>query len=208
MQIKPHSLILFQGDSVTDCDRKFESMIDLGKGYPNMIAGALWAKQPDDGLKFINRGISGNRTKDLYMRWVGDCINLQPDYVSILIGINDVWREFDSNDATPIEDFETNLRNVLDLTKRETDAKIIMMEPFVLPYPLDRIKWLDTLAKRRELIKNLSKEYGATFVPLYDKLHEIGKKIGYTYLAQDGVHPTPFGHAVIAKQWMDIVLND
>ena len=137
MQIKPRSLILFQGDSVTDCDRKFESMIDLGKGYPNMIAGALWAKQPDDGLKFINRGISGNRTKDLYMRWVGDCINLQPDYVSILIGINDVWREFDSNDATPIEAFETNLRNVLDLTKRETDAKIIMMEPFVLPYPME-----------------------------------------------------------------------
>src|SRR4051812_13548877 len=96
-QLKQGDKVLFQGDSITDCGRNREVATDLGKGYPLMVAAAFGAAYPEMGVTFINRGIGGNRVVDLQSRWQEDCIDLQPDWVSIYIGINDCWRRYDKN---------------------------------------------------------------------------------------------------------------
>ena len=103
--INPGDLILFQGDSVTDCGRSRDSDDQLGSGYANMIAAQFAVRFPELKARFVNRGVSGNRVKDLAARWDEDCIALQPDVVSILIGINDTWRRFDSQDPTSAENY-------------------------------------------------------------------------------------------------------
>ena len=133
--------VLFQGDSVTDAGRIRENPADLGQGYPQYAAGLLQKRYPEISWEFINRGIGGNRTGDLLARWRTDCIDLQPDLVSILIGINDTWRTFDQNDPTSVERFEENYRRLLEDVQAHTHAKILMLEPFVLRDTLDKDAW-------------------------------------------------------------------
>ena len=133
--IKDGEKVLFIGDSVTDCGRsRSANSKDLGAGYPMFIASFVKAMYPEKDITFINRGISGNRTRDLMKRWKEDCIDLNPDWVSILIGINDTWRRYDSNDPMTVEEFESNYRSLLERTNTETNARLILMEPFVY-YP-------------------------------------------------------------------------
>ena len=98
-------IILFQGDSITDCGRSREVDYAMGNGYATFVGGALSAAEPY-AYKFYNRGISGNRVVDLYARMKIDMINLKPDYMSILIGINDVWHELDSKNGVDAAKFE------------------------------------------------------------------------------------------------------
>lgn len=128
--------ILFQGDSITDAGRDYSDYHELGQGYPKYAAELIRDRfdDPKNGtIEFINLGISGHRTRDLRARWQKDCIDLQPDIVSIMIGINDTWRAFDSNDPTPVEEFEDNYRYLLSEIKAHTNAKILLLEPYVLP---------------------------------------------------------------------------
>lgn len=127
---------LFQGDSITDAGRDYSDYHELGQGYPKYAAELIRDRfdDPKNGtIEFINLGISGHRTRDLRARWQKDCIDLQPDIVSIMIGINDTWRAFDSNDPTPVEEFEDNYRYLLSEIKAHTNAKILLLEPYVLP---------------------------------------------------------------------------
>ena len=142
MYIKDNARVLFIGDSVTDCGRSRSDDLDLGNGYVNMISAWFGMKYPEKKVTFLNRGISGNRSEDLVERWEEDSIDLKPDILSILIGINDTWRKFDSNDETKIEDFEANYRKILEETRDKTEARIVLCEPFVLPYPEDRLQEL------------------------------------------------------------------
>ena len=98
-------VILFQGDSITDAGRDRANKFGLGKGYPNFVSGHLGAKYPYQ-FQYINRGISGNRVVDLYARIKMDMINLKPDYMSILIGINDVWHEIFDKNGVAADKFE------------------------------------------------------------------------------------------------------
>ena len=141
MLLKQSDIVLFQGDSVTDVGRIYTEQDDLGKGYPLFISGLFNALYPNINVKFMNRGINGNRTVDLRRRWTEDCIDLEPTVVSILIGINDCWRRYDNNDPTSIDEFVENYRTILDRTRNELDARIILCEPFVLPTPPDRRMW-------------------------------------------------------------------
>ena len=101
-----HDLILFQGDSITDCSRSRQDPAHLGAGYAMLAASWLTALVPGSGLRFLNRGISGNRAKDLRARWQTDCLDLKPNWVSILIGVNDTWRRFDQNDPTTADAYD------------------------------------------------------------------------------------------------------
>ncbi len=200
--IEENSIVLFQGDSVTDTRRNI-SISNLGFGYPMMIASRFTAFYPEKNVTFINRGVSGNRVKDLKGRWQEDCIDLKPDWVSILIGINDTWRRYDSNDPTSVEDFENSYRYILARTSEELHANIIICEPFLLPYPKDRLKWREDLDPKIQVVRRLAEEFQAIYIPL----NEIFASAQYepNFWAPDGVHPSLSGHALIAQTWLDAV---
>lgn len=201
--IKNGQKVLFMGDSVTDCGRsRAEDSKDLGGGYPMFTAAFTKALHPELDITFVNRGISGNRTKDLVERWSRDCIDLKPDWVSILIGINDTWRRYDSNDPTSAEAFEQNYRNILERTKKEINANIIIMDPFVLPYPESRKEWRVDLDPKIQIARNLAMEYKAVYIPLDGLLATVAAKTHPTVWSEDGVHPVKNGHAFIAVEWM------
>lgn len=205
MLISPNSTIVFQGDSVTDCARERNRDDRLGCGYAMLVASYLMMKYPEHNLRFFNRGISGDRTTNLMARWHRDCINLNPDFVSILVGINDTWRRYDSGVQTTTKEFEENYRFLIEETQHKTNAKILLLEPFLLHYPFDREQWRTDLDPKRAVVANLAKEYGTLFVSLDSIMRPLSDKYGPDYIAYDGVHPTPAGHAVIAQEWLRAV---
>lgn len=194
--------ILFQGDSITDADRNREIATDLGKGYVNEINSLLSADGQNKNIEITNRGISGDRVIDLSKRWDKDCISINPTVVSILIGINDCWRRYDNNDPTIADEFEKDYRYILNQVKERTDAKIILCEPFVLPIPEDRIQWREDLDPKIKAVRELSKEFDALYLPLDKIFREASVSVAPILLAEDGVHPTPKGHNLIAKEWI------
>ncbi|MBN9391262.1 MAG: SGNH/GDSL hydrolase family protein [Chloroflexi bacterium] len=203
--IKANSTVLFQGDSITDAGRNRADPANLGSGYA-LLAGAWFgASHPELNVKFLNRGIGGNRAADLRARWKADCLNLKPDWVSILIGINDTWRRYDSGDPTSTKTFEDNYRAILEAIKTNLDSRLIMAEPFVLPYPADRKTWREDLDPKIEVVHKLAEEYQAILLPLDKIFTEALKTQDAAYWTPDGVHPSPAGHALIARTWLRAV---
>jgi acyl-CoA thioesterase-1 len=200
--LHPGARILFQGDSITDAGRNRDLVGDLGHGYANFIAAWLQARHPDQQWNFLNRGISGNRIYDLEARWTTDCIALAPDWVSILIGINDTWRRYDSQRPSPIGDFEACYRRLLDRVCAETHARLILLEPFVLPIPQDRVSWREDLDPRIDALRRVARDYQALLVPLDGIFAAASTRREPGFWAADGVHPTPPGHALVANAWI------
>ncbi len=200
--IRPGMRILFQGDSVTDAGRDRARPDDLGGGYPQFIAGWYTLSRPGTGVSFLNRGVSGDRTADLLRRWTADAVELRPDVVSILIGINDVWNRYRERGTTSAEAYEADLRALLIRTREETGAQVALLEPFVLPVPEDRIAWREDLDPKREAVRRLASEFGAVHIPLDGMFREACGRCAPAVWAADGVHPTPAGHALIARAWL------
>jgi acyl-CoA thioesterase-1 len=205
LRIAENNLVLFQGDSITDGGRERADLNHLGWGYPRVVANWLNALYPERRLRFVNRGISGNRVRDLLARWKSDCIDLQPDWVSILIGINDTWRRYDSNDPTAVEAFERDYRTLLQLTRERTKAQILLMEPFVLHTLPDRAAWREDLSPKIEVVRRLASEFNATLVPLDQRFSAAARKRPPDFWAPDGVHPSEAGHTLIAQAWLEAV---
>ncbi len=202
-RLRKDMTILFQGDSVTDCGRRREGE-GLGFGYVFMIASRLWAARPELNLRVLNRGISGNRSRDLRARWQEDALDLKPDMVSILIGINDTWRRYDRNDPTPADRFDRDYRAILESTRAALgDIPLILLEPFLLPYPDDRRGWRDDLDPKIAVVRDLAREFGATLVPLDGIFAAASAVRDCAYWTSDGVHPTVAGQGLIAKAWLD-----
>jgi acyl-CoA thioesterase-1 len=205
MLIQPGQTVLFQGDSITDCGRDYANPDSLGYGYPAMIAALFGAYRQDPSVRFINRGVSGDRVPDLERRWITDCILLQPDVVSILIGINDVWRRYDSNDPTRVEDFEAGYRMLLQRLNAETKAEVVIMEPFLLPVPEDRRAWREDLDPKIDAIRRIAREFKVNYIPLDGMFAQAAILAGPEFWAEDGVHPSAAGHAFIAARWLESV---
>jgi lysophospholipase L1-like esterase len=197
-----NDVVLFQGDSVTDCERDKLDSNNLGSGYALLVASWFQALYPEINVKFLNRGVNGDRTCDLRARWQEDCIDLRPTFVSILIGINDCWRRYDSIDPTAPEVFEKNYRYILQEVKDNTDARILLCEPFVLPYPEDRKQWRDDFDPKIRIVRNLAKEFNTLLLPMDGIFNSVFVLKGPTFWAADGVHPTMAGHALIAQEWL------
>lgn len=207
--------ILFQGDSVTDAGRTGCNYENLGRGYPNFVAGTLQCRYPDKGFEVVNRGIGGNRVVDLYQRWKVDALNLRPDVISILIGINDTWHEKASGNGVEPDRFEMVYRALLQwTTKVLPDVKLVICEPFMFKAgaakegyepgknwaPAD--DWAPEMDVRRAIVKSLAEEFGATFVPFQSVLDNALQRAPANVWLGDGVHPTPAGHALIADTWI------
>ncbi|HOU09765.1 MAG TPA: SGNH/GDSL hydrolase family protein [Clostridiales bacterium] len=196
------AVILFQGDSITDCGRSRLRNNGLGSGYVRMIAGALKKAAPDAGIRVLNRGISGNRAIDLVERWQKDCIDLQPDYLSILIGVNDTWRAFDSNDYTADVTFKARCRTILEETLKKTQAKIILLSPFLLDVNEKVTKMREDLSGKQRAVGELAQEYAAKWLDLDAVFAQACTTAPPTEFSLDGVHPTAKGHALIAAEWL------
>ena len=204
MLIKDGMKVLFQGDSVTDCGRN-DTKDGIGWGYVMVVKRLMAERYPQLKAEFINRGINGNRVKDLAARWDEDCIAIRPDIVSILIGINDTWRRFDSNDPTAVEDYKSVYHGILSRVTKETCAKIIICEPFVLPEPEDRIAWREDLDPKIHAARELAREFGAAYIPLDGIFAAAAPQSSCRTLATDGVHPNQSGHELIAEAWLKAV---
>jgi lysophospholipase L1-like esterase len=200
--------ILFQGDSITDCGR-MESFLDsMGSGYAYMVSSFLCAQYPGLHLKFINRGVSGNCIDDLVGRWDRDCLDLRPDVVSVLIGINDTWRHCTYDSIASSEMFEEAYRGILNRTKETCDPVFILCEPFLLHVSGEAEAFRDELDKRIDIVKKLKDEFNALYVPFDTMFTEASQDVDPAYWAPDGVHPTPAGHALMAKEWIRCVAGD
>jgi len=197
--------VLFQGDSITDAGRKREDGFDLGFGYALMAASWFSALHPERRVVFLNRGIGGDRVKDLRARWQRDCIELKPTWVSILIGINDTWRRYDSNDCTSAEEFEAVYREILSAVRNETGARLVLCEPFVLHTQEDRMTWRVDLDPKIHAIRKLAREFGALLVPLDGIFAAASALREPSFWSNDGVHPSPSGHALMAQSWLRAV---
>jgi lysophospholipase L1-like esterase len=205
MIIHPNDRILFTGDSITDCGRNREQEWHLGFGYAAFIAARLQAYLASPELKIFNRGISGNRADDLLGRVDADLLALKPTVVSILIGINDVWRRYDRNDPTPAEVFEKNYRAVLEKISDDLDARVVLLEPFLLHVPADRAAWREDLNPKIDVTRKLAVEFGAELLPLDGLFSKMATQAPAAFWAGDGVHPSAAGHALIAEAWLENV---
>jgi lysophospholipase L1-like esterase len=193
--------VLFQGDSITDAGRNRDDSESLGFGYALFAASWFQAQHPEKPVRFLNRGISGNRICDLQTRWGKDCLELKPVLVSILIGINDTWRRYDQNDPTTTEQFESGYRNILTQTIN-IGAKLVLCEPFILHVSEDRIRYREDLDPKIEVVNKLAKEFNAILIPFDKIFQEVSKLRPPAFWAVDGVHPTPAGHALMAQHWL------
>ncbi len=201
--------ILFFGDSITDAGRKredceFASCSLLGFGYVNQIAGRLYERSLDD-YEVINRGISGNRIVDLYARIKKDLWNLSPDFISILIGVNDIWHEATYQNGVEPDRFERVYRMLIeDTMERLPDAKLLLCAPFVLRGKATEERWehFSRCGAYAEIVEKLAAEYGLYFLPLQGVFDEAAARCGNDTLLYDGVHPTPKGAMLLATSWM------
>ena len=209
---KENSTILFQGDSITDCQRRKEDPVhnqDLGMGYVDALAGELLAGEPEKNYKIFNRGISGHRIVDLYARWKPDAIHLKPDVLSLLIGINDIWHEFAALNGVEADRFDQFYRMLLDWTKKENpEIRLILCEPFALPCGVITDEWYEVLTERQSIVKKLAEDYKATFVPFQSIFDEALNKAPADYWAPDGVHPSIAGHRLMANAWLKALNYD
>jgi len=196
--------ILFQGDSITDASRDRSDYHNLGNGYAKFAAQLIREAYPDRAFEFINLGISGNKAEDLKARWQTDCIDIQPDIVSILIGVNDTWHFADKGAWMPNEYFESCYRDILTQVKTKTKAKIILLEQFLL-YTPDKAHYRVDLDPKIQITRALAREFADVFVPLDGIFAAASVEKEPTYWAPDGVHPSEAGAMLIAKHYLKAI---
>jgi lysophospholipase L1-like esterase len=187
----PDARILFQGDSITDGNRGRSADPNhiLGHGYVFLIAAKYGAAFPDLKLDFINRGVSGNTVLDLERRWQKDTLDLKPDVLSVLIGVND------SHKGVPLDTYEQIYDKLLAQAKAANpQIKLVLCAPF-------GGKLSEDIQKRQEVVARLAKKHGAALVQFQPVLDEAAKRAPAKYWIWDGVHPTYRGHQLLADEW-------
>ncbi|MFI3325696.1 MAG: SGNH/GDSL hydrolase family protein [Clostridia bacterium] len=202
---KKGQTVLFQGDSITDCGRDKEDVYNLGNGYPNKVT-SMYKTLFGSDVTFINKGISGNRVKDILARYDEDIKNIKPDFISILIGINDVWRRYDANDATSLEDFENSYDTLLEkIVSDFPNIKIMIIEPFLLHATEEKESWHEDLDPKIQAVRKLAMKYADYFLPLDGIMAKSACEYGPDALSADGVHPSDLGHAVITEEYLKLL---
>ena len=200
--------ILFLGDSITDVGRNRDNPSSLGEGYPLLIGSRLGADFPGRYV-FRNTGISGDRIVNLYARIKVDCWNWQPDVLSVLVGINDVWHDLrEAPNGVDAGRFRRVLQILVeDTLERMPDITLLMMEPFVLPGTATEENWqtfAEEVPQRAQAVREVAEQFHAHFLPLQRLLDEACKRCPPEHWLADGVHPTPAGHQLIADAWLDL----
>lgn len=207
--------ILFQGDSITDAGRSRQNTRELGVGYPHLIKAMMNCNAPGE-YEFINKGISGNRIVDVYARIKADIINLAPDVMTILIGINDIWHEIDFKNGIDAEKFERIYAMLIEEVREALpDIRIVILEPFVLPASattgeleggVDKYAYFrEETELRAAAAKRIAEKFGLEFIPLQKLFDEKAQLVSPAYWLGDGVHPTEAGHMLIANEVIKVI---
>jgi len=202
------SRLLFLGDSITDMKwgrNERDRNHYLGHSYVYLIASRLGVDMPGAQLEFFNRGISGHKVSDLKARWQKDAIDMKPDLLSILIGVNDVSR------GGTLEQWEADYRFILDASRKaKSNLPLVLLDPFVLRS--GRLKnedawkkWRGKVDKYGAIVAQLSKDYGAVHVKTQEVFDAAAKAVSPEHWIWDGVHPLPQGHELIARNWLQQV---
>ena len=203
--LKPNQTVLFIGDSITDADRKSRAYKPFGFGYVNFVANFLLGKYPTYNLNILNTGISGDTIRDLKSRWQNDCLDHNPDILSIMIGVNDVWRQFATEDelpyAVPLDEYETIYRQLLSMVTQRCNSQIVICEPFMFcdDYNDPMFAHLRTFV---EAVRRIADDFNACLVPLQKAIDERIKEVPPKNWSADFVHPEIWAHAWIAQQWL------
>lgn len=197
--------LLFQGDSITDAGRDRSDIHNLGTGYAPIAAHLIREKYPDVEFEFIDLGIGGNRTGQLFDRLHQDCILHSPDIVSILVGVNDVWHRYSLEQVhTTDEQVEVNYRSILEQIRRKCPhCKILMMQPFTEGD--DQAHMRDDLVRVQAIVDTLAEKYADAYIALDDIMHSHPKYGEEHYFTRDGVHPNPTGAKFIAELYSDAI---
>lgn len=194
--------ILFQGDSITDAGRNREDYHDLGKGYPLYAAKFIREDNPDMDFEFIDLGISGDQTIDLVNRLQADFIDIQPDLVSIHIGINDTWHRAETRTWLDNNVFEANYRKILTEIKEKTNAKILIIEQFLLPVA-DKEFFRVDLNRKIDITRKLAREFADYYIPLDGIMAKACVEKDMYHWSEDGVHPNANGSEYIGRIYAD-----
>lgn len=211
--IKKGSTILFQGDSITDAGRNRKdagpnSQGSLGVGYAFIAASHLRHTLASHDLKCYNRGVSGDKVYQLSDRWQNDCLQLKPDILSILVGVNDYWHTLGLGFEGTVETYQRDYRNLLTRTRDALpEVQLVIGEPFVVieGSAIVQEEWIPAFRGYQTAARQLAKEFGAAFIPYQSVFDEAGRKVSPEYWAADGVHPTTAGCHLMAQAWLETV---
>jgi len=197
--------ILFQGDSITDGCREKRDYHHMGESYPKYASELIAARHPELDIEFVNQGISGNRTGQLFDRLYPDAIALQPDVISIMIGINDIWHRHTHMVLTTDKQIETNFEAILKTLREQTSAKIVVLAPYLLDHP-DVQAMKPELESVVEIVARIGKRYADVYIPVNEYFDQALKNApSALYYSHDGVHPNENGARFIAKYYADAI---
>jgi len=209
--IEPGQTVLFTGDSITDCGRRAEHR-PLGAGYVRMAVDLINARYPDNGCRFVNTGIGGNIVRDLFDRWTDDCIRHRPDWLSVMIGINDLNRHLSNNpDSYDVDTYRDYYEKILTRVNEETDAGLVLMTPFYMstaaPDPAEgyRGRVMEILPEYNKVVSELADAYGARLAEphaMFQRQFEFHRPDEF---GNEPVHPNATGHLLIAHEWLKVM---
>lgn len=208
MLIPSNAKVLFIGDSITDANRDrrllpspWETSADLGEGYVSLFKSLLFEKYPESNIRILNRGLGGNTVRDLALRWKRDVLDLSPDWLCVKIGINDVWRQFDSPRSPHVhvlpDEFTATYRQLLEACRDELKGLILVSPYFVendKRHPMRR-----RMDSYGEIVRQLASEFEAIFVDSQALMDELMGRMSPTQIAHDQIHPYRLGHASLAQ---------
>ena len=211
MLIQPGSKLVMIGDSITDCDRTRpvgEGVFDgLGKGYVNLVNSLLGACCPERRIRVINMGISGNTVRDLKARWQTDVIDQKPDWLSVMIGINDVWRQFDcplqADWGVPLDEYERTLDELIASIRPALKGLVMMTPYFIEPNQQDAMR--ATMDRYGAVVRKIAVKYDAIFVDTQAAFDQLLLHMHPAAVAWDRVHPNTTGHMLLAKAFLEAV---
>ena len=209
--LKDGQVVLFQGDSITDFDRDKTNAAPnnqpaLGTGYAWLAGAELLVDHPGAKYSVFNRGISGNKVFQLAERWQSDCLDLKPDLLSILIGVNDIWHTLTGKYNGTVEIYERDYHALLERTRKALPkVKLVICEPFVLRCGAVTDKWFPEFDHYRAAAKRVAGSFHAAFIPFQTMFDEAIKYAPPAHWAADGVHPTSAGASLMAYNWLRMV---
>ena len=204
IDLKPNSSIVFIGDSITDADRFEPAYRPFGYGYVHFVAYRLLAKYPEYNISVINTGISGDTIRDLDYRWEKDCLSHKPDILSVLIGINDVFRQYTGalDTAVLLDEYQLTYKRLLSLVKEKYNCQLILMEPFMFCDDKTNPAY-KSLQQYIHAVRALAEEFDAVLVPLQELIDKKIKQVSPGKFSDDMVHPYVWAHAWIAERWLE-----
>lgn len=211
MLIESNCKLVMIGDSVTDCDRAKpygEGLFGaIGKGYVSLVSGLIESTYPERKIRVVNMGNGGNTVRDLKERWEKDILDLKPDWISIMIGVNDVWRQFDSPLITEqhvyLEEYEETLKNIVKDTLPLVKGIVLMTPYFMELNKSDSMR--AKLDQYGQVVNRIAKKYGTVFVDTQAAFDEILKHFHSAAIGWDRVHPNITGHMVIARAFLNAI---